>query len=98
MDELIERIVELDHFKIGDNHYSAFEGYAIHTNKQTISLGISNSSGCCESWGYFMSNDDILDFVGSKLLDIKLVDTCLNVSKIEENGANCIKDVALIVI
>lgn len=56
----------------------SFDGYVIETTKQTIKLGIGNEQSCCESWGYFMSEDDVQSFVGTTLLDIKLTDTALN--------------------
>lgn len=63
---------------------ATFEGFVISTNKQQIKLGITDGFSCCENSGYFMSNDNINEFIDSELLSINLVDTCLNVSKLEK--------------
>jgi hypothetical protein len=52
-----------------------WDGYLIKTTKQEIKLLIDNEQCCCESWGYFLSEDDFEDFIGAELLDIKLTDT-----------------------
>jgi len=39
---------------------------------------ISNGQDCCESWGYFMSEDNFNQFIGAALLDITITDTALN--------------------
>jgi len=71
--ELILNISE-DSFKHNDNYY---DGYTIVTTKQTIRLGITNDQSCCENWGYFMSEDDISEFITSELLNIQITDTQL---------------------
>lgn len=53
------------------------DGFRIITNKQEIFLGIDNGQSCCENWGYFMSEDDLNNFVGHSLIDIKITDTQL---------------------
>ena len=68
MSKAIEKITKFVKFD-NDNL-----GYEIHTNKQVISLQISNSGNCCESWGLITTEDTLSDFVGAKLLGIELVD------------------------
>lgn len=68
----------------GEEKWDTMEGYVIKTDKQDILIGISNRQSCCENWGYFSTNDDIKEFVGADLLDIKLTDTSLNTKIIEE--------------
>lgn len=77
MKEIIESISETD-FKTNTGYYDPYyDGYVIKTNKQEIKMGITNSQGCCENWGYFTSEDDLTRFIGATLLDIKVTDTCL---------------------
>lgn len=79
--EVIEEIKE-DLFYYENNPY---DGFSINTNKQCILIGISNEKSCCELWGYFISNDDLQDFIGASILDINIVDECLNVKKLKDN-------------
>lgn len=64
--------------------YTYYEGFIITTDKQTILIGIDNEPQCCEDWGYFMTNDDVSEFIGAELIDIKVVDECLSVEKVPE--------------
>jgi hypothetical protein len=61
-----------------------FDGYAIETTHRVIKVGISNYQSCCENWGYLTTNDDLQDFVDTKLLGVKIVDTALKVEPIKE--------------
>lgn len=63
-------------FKSPSDGYS-MAGYQIVTDKQIILLGISEWQGCCENWGYFLTNDDTAEFIGATLLSVDLVDDCL---------------------
>lgn len=66
--------------------YSAMDGYKVETDKHTICVLIDNGQSCCESWGYFSSEDDMNRFVGTELKEINLTDKALNVKKVEESG------------
>lgn len=68
MAERIESINEITNFE------DWYDGYQIVTSEQIIYILISNGQDCCEDWGYCMSHDDIQDFIGQPLLDIKIVD------------------------
>ncbi len=81
--EKILRIEETN-FKTKENDWNSYEGYQIITDKQTIKLGISDGQSCCERSGYFMSEDDFSEFIGSNLIDLAITDTCLNTKKLEE--------------
>jgi hypothetical protein len=78
--------------KIEETTFDDKDGFVITTNKQSIKLGIYNGQHCCEKWGYFMSEDDISDFIGAKLIDVKITDVLLkqsevfDVDKIYEGG------------
>lgn len=61
-----------------------YDGYYVVTDKQTIKFGIDNSHQCCERWGYLTTNDDLSEFEGASLLDVKVVDTALNEKKISD--------------
>jgi hypothetical protein len=63
-----------------------FDGYAIETNERIIKVGVENGQSCCEDWGYLTTNDTLQEFVGAKLLGIKLVDTALKVEPINEKN------------
>lgn len=52
-------------------------GYGITTNKQVIKMLIDDYQSCCESYGYFMSEDELSDFIGSELKGISLTDKAL---------------------
>lgn len=79
--ETILAIEENDTDRIGDE----YSGYVITTDKQKISLLIDNYQQCCENVGYFLSDDDIRSFIGSKLLGIKITDTELKEGLLKKN-------------
>lgn len=56
----------------------AWEGFHVETNLRTIKVCINNDQCCCESWGHLASEDDLLSFVGAKLLGVESVDSALN--------------------
>ena len=62
------------------------DGYTITTSRQKIYLGISSDQSCCEHFGYFMSDDDLDDFIGAELLDIKITDTAAKTTKFEKHN------------
>lgn len=76
--EIIETINEIT------NHENGYDGFEIRTSMQTIRLMISNGQCCCENWGYFMSEDVVEEFLGARLLEVRIVDTASNSSKLEE--------------
>ena len=57
-------------------------GYLIKTNKRTIKFLIDDEQDCCESWGYFTSEDNLSEFIGKELLSIKVVDDALNITEL----------------
>lgn len=82
--EKILSINEVEDFKLQENDYRKFDGYEVVTDKQKILLLIEGHQQCCESFGYFMSKDNLGDFIGAELLEITLTDTALNTKKIDE--------------
>jgi hypothetical protein len=79
MKKLNEKIISIKESCNNDQ-----EGFEIVTSKQKIFLGIDSGQSCCEQFGYFMTNDNIDEFVGSKLLEIKLTDTLLKVENFDK--------------
>tara|TARA_R110002020_G_scaffold318991_2_gene534692 strand:+ start:801 stop:1220 length:420 start_codon:yes stop_codon:yes gene_type:complete len=76
---MTERIVKIGEFvgndfdDDGDDY--GYSGYKIHTDKQVISLLISNGQSCCEDWGYLMSEElnEGDDFIGANIISIEPV-------------------------
>jgi len=63
--------------KIEETTFDGKDGFVITTSEQIIKLGIKNQEQCCEKWGYFMSEDNTNDFIGAKLISVKVTDTLL---------------------
>lgn len=70
------------------------DGFYVITNKQTVSIKITNNQQCCESWGYFVTNDNPEYYIGAELYDIKIVDEILNKEKLVNiyDGSICFVD------
>lgn len=80
----MEKILKIEEHYEGER-WSRMAGYIITTTEQVIKLLIDDEGQCCENWGYFMSEDDINDFVGADLLDIKITDTELREGLLEQH-------------
>lgn len=80
----IQNIEEV--YDVKGTGWSNKDGYRVETDKHTFHVLIGNSQSCCESWGYFSSEDDLNDFIGAELYEINLTDTALNKKKVEESG------------
>lgn len=70
-----EMITAISEYEYADDAWAAEAGYKIITDQQTIILAIDDRASCCESWGYFLTEDDTEKFVGAHLLGIKITDT-----------------------
>jgi hypothetical protein len=81
--ETILDISEVHGFKMDEGKLwqCTYDGFTITTDKQQIKLGIDNGQSCCESWGYFMTNDNIQEFVGAGLISVDIVNECLEKDK-----------------
>lgn len=69
-----ERIQEIAEYR-GQGRYAYEAGFKITTSEQEIVLAIADESSCCESWGYFLTEDDETKFVGAELWGVTLTDT-----------------------
>lgn len=65
--------------------YGEYDGYEIKTDIHNFLILISNEQCCCESWGYFISEDETDNFIGKTLIDVELTDKALNIKKVEES-------------
>jgi len=83
----MEKIIKIEEttFKKSNKDYNDYDGFVINTDKQVIKLGIGNGQSCCENWGYFMTQDDLSDFIGADLISIVLTDTALNTAMLYGN-------------
>lgn len=70
----MEIIKKIEEYHEGEG-WDSYSGYAITTNEQVIKLLIDDEPQCCEITGYFMSEDNLTEYIGSELLDIKITDT-----------------------
>lgn len=82
--EIINEIREYE----GQRHngWGSEAGFQVVTTEQTITLAIDNESSCCESWGYFLSEDDFAKFVGAELREVTITDTNLTNRKFLRAG------------
>lgn len=80
----MERILSIEETTFSKGGYSKYDGFVITTDTQEIKIGIENGQSCCENWGYFMSQDDLSDFIHSELVDVTITDTELNVERLQE--------------
>lgn len=80
--EKLLKINEITDIRMSTN--IAFDGYKIITSEHEYMILIDNGQECCESWGYFSSDDDFKKFIGKELVSIELTDTALNKKKLEE--------------
>lgn len=64
--------------------FAEYDGYKIVTSEHEYMVLIDNGQNCCESWGYFSSDDDFEKFIGKELVSVELTDIALNKKKLEE--------------
>lgn len=65
-----------------EKKHVVFDGFEILTNRQKIILAVGNEQQCCEDVGYFMTNDNLEDFLDSSLESIDYVDGNLKVHEV----------------
>ena len=89
--EKIISIEEITNLRLGNTgrmlnalaDYGEYDGYKITTEKTEYLILIHNYQYCCESWGYFISEDDTNDYIGKDLIEVALTDKALNNKKLE---------------
>lgn len=79
----MERIREIKEIKEKVD-YSMMAGYEIVTSKQSVKMLIDDEASCCESWGYFLSEDDIEYFIGANLRNVTVTDTALKTYEVDD--------------
>lgn len=62
----------------------SMDGYKVKTTEHIYLILIDNEQNCCETWGYFSTNDNLQEFIGSELTDIELTDKSLKTEAINE--------------
>lgn len=60
---------------LGEETYGSYAGFQIETTEQVVTLAINDDPACCETWGYFLTEDDVAKFIGAELREIKITDT-----------------------
>jgi hypothetical protein len=62
----------------------SMDGYKVNTEGHEILLLIDNCQSCCESWGYFSSNDDEKEYIGKELIELRVSETYIGKEKKDE--------------
>ena len=71
-----ERVVEIREYEgRRPGGYGREAGFQVVTDRQTITLAIDDEASCCESWGYFLTEDDTEKFIGAGLRGVRITDT-----------------------
>jgi hypothetical protein len=83
----MEKILKIEEIQEGESWFT-MSGYAITTDKQVIKLLMDDEQSCCERFGYFMSEDDVQDYIGADLFDVKITDTELKEGLLEKHELN----------
>lgn len=63
----------------------SMDGYEVATDQHVYRVLINNEESCCESWGYLASEDDLAPFLGAELREVRLTDTALNMTRVEQS-------------
>lgn len=71
---------------------SNMDGWKVITDETIVLVLIDNYQSCCESWGYFSSEDDYTPFIGSELKEIQLTNIALNQKQIIEKYGDWFED------
>lgn len=79
-----EKILKIEEVEFDQKRYSSMEGFKVTTDKQEILVGISAYQSCCEHFGYFMTNDNIKEFIGADLITIRITDDLLKVEDFDK--------------
>ena len=72
---MTELITKIEPIKEKGEYWGNDAGFKITTDDQEIKLLIDDDANCCESWGYFLTEDDTEQFVGANLLGVEITDT-----------------------
>lgn len=65
---------------------SSMDGYKVVTSLHTYLILIDNQQSCCEGWGYLSSEDDLQQYVGAELREVRLTDAALNAERVTASG------------
>ena len=85
MNNKIVSITQLFEFKIKYDDINIYDGFKVYLdNHDTYLVLIESGQQCCEDYGAITTNDNIDEFIGSNLLDVKLTNKLLKTSKLSE--------------
>jgi hypothetical protein len=88
MSEIILSISEVTGIAGSEPWPRSYGGYEIATSQQTIGLLIDEDQQCCENSGYFMSHEDLSEFVGAELVGVTLTDDALDEVEVWQHVGN----------
>lgn len=71
----METILSIEPHEQGDQRGIRNAGFKVVTTDQEILLLIDDLAACCESWGYFLTEDDTSKFIGAALTNVAITDT-----------------------
>lgn len=64
----------------------SMEGFKIKTTEHTILVLIDDGQSCCENAGFFATEDDFSEFIGSELFEMNFTDTELRAGVLKSQG------------
>jgi hypothetical protein len=84
------KIKSIEETSWGRSAWSGYDGFVVTLEDDSqIKMGISNGQGCCERWGYLMSEDNLSGYIGAEYLGIEAVGQALEhveVTEVYEGG------------
>lgn len=86
----IEKTKKVGNYKDTENRekFGIYDGYRVDTNDDSYYILIDNSQHCCEDWGYMQSEDDISQFIGSEILEVRLTNSALKTIELKLKSEN----------
>ncbi len=86
----ITEVFEQNSYPLTANEGSSFNGFVVETENRIVMMAINDDQECCEDSGYFMTNENINDFIGHELLDVKITDIDLEEHPVVSEKLNTI--------
>lgn len=82
----IKEIQEVENISLKEESWCKFDGYKVVTDKHSFFILISSEQNCCESWGYFSSEDNFEQFIEKGLKEVTATNTALNTAVLEKEN------------
>lgn len=79
------KIVSIEEVKFEtSDKYEKHSGFCVKlSNGEEVRLWLDMFPGCCESFGYFLSEDNFSDYIGAELFSVERVNKALSTLKVE---------------